>query len=125
MLAIDNKDKKETEKAIVDKWLIEHFRNKLKMAITLVAKLNRPLTLYSKILEESEDSAKEIIMLHTQRYITVQIFVRGGFIPTTLQEQQIFTIDKFISWVIEKRRDREIILQCLEALEKEYVIIIK
>lgn len=125
MLAIDNKDKKETEKAIVDKWLIEHFRNKLKMAITLVAKLNRPLILYSKILEENEDSAKELIMLHTQRYITVQIFVRGGFIPTTFQEQHIFTIDKFISWVIEKRKDREIILQCLEALEKEYMIIIK
>lgn len=125
MLAIDNKDKKETEKAIVDKWLIEHFRNKLKMAVALVTKLNRPLTLYSKTLEESEDSAEEIIVLQTQKYITVQIFARGGFIPTTFQEQRIFTIDKFISWVMEKRKSKEIILQCLEVLEKEYVIIIK
>jgi gamma-glutamylcysteine synthetase len=78
------------------------------------------LTLYSNIIEESEDSAKEEIVLHNQKYITVQTFNIGGFLPSSFQEQQIFTIDKFIIWVIKERKDREIILQCLEALEKEY-----
>jgi hypothetical protein len=119
-LATDNKNKIKTKDSIVDEWLVDNIRDKLKKAATIVSRLNKPLTLYGNILEESEDSAKEEIVLHNQKYITVQTFTRGGFLPTSFQEQHIFTIDKFILWVIKERKDREIILQCLEALEKEY-----
>jgi hypothetical protein len=55
-------------------------------------------------LEESEDAAKEEIVLHNQKYITVQIFTRGGFIPTSFQEQYVFTIDKFIWWILKEEK---------------------
>jgi hypothetical protein len=73
--------------------------------------------LYSGILDENEDSATEEIVLHNQKYITIQIFTRGGFIPTSFHEQHVFTIDKFISWIVRERKDREMMLHCLAALD--------
>lgn len=125
MLTTEDKNKKKNQDTIVDDWLVENFRNKLKKAAVIVSTLNKPLTLYKNIIEENEDSAKEEIVLHNQKYITVQTFTRGGFLPTSFQEQRIFTIDKFIAWTIKERKDREIILQCLRALEKEYAITIE
>ena len=125
MLTTENNNKKRTQDTIVDEWLVENFRNKLKKAAVIASALNKPLTLYNNIIEESEDSAKEEIVLHNQKYITVQTFTRGGFLPTSFLEQHIFTIDKFITWTINERKDRKIILQCLHALEKEYAITIK
>jgi desulfoferrodoxin (superoxide reductase-like protein) len=107
----------ESKDNIVDDWLIEHFKNKLKKAAAIIGALNKPLPLYCGIIEEDEDSAKEEIVLHNQKYISVQIFTRGGYLPTTFHEQHVFTIDKFISWIIKERKDRNMILQCIEAVE--------
>ena len=125
MLTTEDKNKKKNQDTIVDEWLVENFRNKLKKAAVIVSTLNKPLTLYNNIIEENEDSAKEEIVLHNQKYITVQTFTRGGFLPTSFQEQHIFTIDKFITWTINERKDSKIILQCIDTLEKEYAITIK
>ena len=125
MLTTENNNKKKTQDTIVDEWLVENFRNKLKKAAVIASALNKPLPLYNNIIEESEDSAKEEIVLHNQKYITVQTFTRGGFLPTSFQEQHIFTIDKFIAWTIKERKDREIILQCIDILEKEYAIVVE
>lgn len=98
MLTTEDKNKKKNQDTIVDEWIVENFRNKLKKAAVIVNTLSKPLTLYNNIIEENEDSAKEEIVLHNQKYITVQTFTRGGFLPTSFQEQHIFTIDKFIAW---------------------------
>ena len=116
LIAVDEKSKD----SIVDEWLVEHLKNKLKKAAAIVGRLDKPLALHSNILEESEgDAAKEEIVLHNQKYITVQIFTRGGFVPTIFEEQHIFTIEKFISWIIQERKNgsRKMILQCLENLQ--------
>jgi hypothetical protein len=107
----------ESKDIIVDEWLIEHLKNKLKKAAAVIGALNKPLPLYCGIIEENEDSAKEEIVLHNHKYISVQVLTRGGFIPTTFQDQQIFTIDRFISWIVKERKDRNMILQCIEAIE--------
>ena len=52
----------ESKESIVDEWLIEQFKNKLKKVATIVGNLNKPLALYCGIIEESEDSAKEEIV---------------------------------------------------------------
>ena len=114
LLSINQNESKES---IVDDWLIEHFKNKLKKAAAVIGTFGKPLPLYCGIIEESEDSAKEEIVLHNQKYITVQTFTRGGFLPTSFHEQRVFTIDKFISWIIKERKDREMILQCISAVE--------
>ena len=117
LISINGNDSKES---IVDEWLIEQFKNKLKKVATIVGNLNKPLALYCGIMEESEDSAKEEIVLHNQKYITVQVFTRGGYLPTSFHEQYVFTIDKFISWIIKERKNREMILQCLAAVNDSF-----
>jgi hypothetical protein len=114
LISINERNHKDS---IVDDWLIEHLKNRLKKVATIVGSQNRPLVLYSGILDENEDSATEEIVLHNQKYITIQTFTRGGFIPTSFHEQHVFTIDKFISWVVRERKDREMMLHCLAALD--------
>ena len=92
-------------------------KTELKKTATIVGIQNRPLALYSGIIEENEDSATEEIVLHNQKHITVQIFTRGGFLPTSFDAQYVFTIDKFISWIVKERKNREMMLQCLAALD--------
>jgi hypothetical protein len=103
--------------SIVDDWLIEHLKNRLKKIATVVGAQNTPLVLYSGILDENEDSATEEIVLQNQKYITIQIFTHGGFIPTSFHEQHVFTVDKFISWIVREKKDREMMLHCLAALD--------
>jgi hypothetical protein len=114
LISINERNHKDS---IVDDWLIEHLKNRLKKVATILGSQNRPLVLYSGILDENEDSATEEIVLHNQKYITIQIFTRGGFIPTSFHEQHVFTIDKFISWIVRERKDREMMLHCLAALD--------
>jgi hypothetical protein len=114
LISINERNHKDS---IVDDWLIEHLKNRLKKVATFVGSQNRPLVLYSGILDENEDSATEEIVLQNQKYITIQIFTRGGFIPTSFHEQHVFTIDKFISWIVREKKDREMMLQCLAALD--------
>ncbi len=110
-------NEKEFKESVVNEWLIERFKSKLKKAATVVSTRTRPLVLYYNTMEESEDSAKEEIVLHNQTYVTVQILTRGGFVPTSFYEQRIFTTDQFISWIVRERKDREMILQCLATLD--------
>ena len=114
LISINERNHKDS---IVDDWLIEHLKNRLKKIATIVGSQNKPLVLYSRILDENEDSATEEIVLHNQKYITIQIFTRGGFIPTSFHEQHVFTIDKFISWIVRERKDREMMLHYLAALD--------
>ena len=114
LISINERNHKDS---IVDDWLTEHLKNRLKKVATIVGSQNRPLVLYSGILDENEDSATEEIVLHTQKHITIQIFTRGGFIPTSFHEQHVFTIDKFISWIVRERKDREMMLHCLATLD--------
>jgi hypothetical protein len=114
LISINEKEHKDN---IVDDWLVERLKNRLKKIVTIAGTQNRPLVLYSGIIDESEDSATEEIVLHSQKYITIQIFTRGGFLPTSFHEQHVLTIDKFISWIVKERKDREMILQCLAALD--------
>ena len=114
LISINERNHKDS---IVDDWLIEHLKNRLKKVATIVGSQNKPLVLYSGIIDENEDSATEEIVLHNQKYITIQIFTRGGFIPTSFHEQHVLTIDKFISWIVRERKDREMMLHCLAALD--------
>ena len=114
LISINERNHKDS---IVDDWLIEHLKNRLKKVATIVGSQNRPLVLYSGIIDENEDSATEEIVLHNQKYITVQTLTRGGFLPTIFDAQHVFTVDKFISWIVKERKNREMILQCLTALD--------
>lgn len=102
----------------LDDWLIERFREKLKKASIIANRLAKPLILYRKTLEESEcASEEEIATLVSKRYVLVQVYTQGGFVPLSFQQQYVFSVDEFPKWMM--KRSRELVLQCLETMDDE------
>ncbi|MFZ0510121.1 MAG: hypothetical protein WAM14_00830 [Candidatus Nitrosopolaris sp.] len=101
----------------LDDWVIERFREKLKKAI-IANRLGKPLVLYRKTLEESEcSSEEELATIVSEKYVLVQVYTQGGFIPLSFQQQYVFSLDEFPKWMM--KRSRELVLQCLEAMDDD------
>jgi hypothetical protein len=103
-----------TEELIVDDWLIEQFRTKLKKASIIAERKNRPFILYNNVIEESEHAVEEEVITVGRKYVIMQTISYGGFIPVNIQKQQIFTLDKFSLWIMKESRDT--LLQCFNNL---------
>jgi hypothetical protein len=102
----------------LDDWVIERFREKLKKASIIASRLAKPLILYRKTLEESECATEEeIATLVSERYVLVQVYTQGGFIPLSFQQQYVFSVNEFPKWMM--KRSRELVLQCLETMDDE------
>jgi hypothetical protein len=100
----------------LDQWLVERLRDKLVKTSLLARKLSRPILLYRKTMEESEQSAEEEVAMINKDFIVVQVIIYGGFIPPSFLQQHIFTPYEFASWIM--RRSRELVMQCLENMEE-------
>jgi hypothetical protein len=108
------KELRRTEELIVDDWLIEQFRTKLKKASIIAERKNRPFILYNNVIEESEHAVEEEVITVGRKYVIMQTISYGGFIPVNIQKQQIFTLDKFSLWIMKESRDT--LLQCFNNL---------
>lgn len=95
-------------------WLREKFRDKLRKASIISSRKDKPFILYRNIIEESEDALEEVATV-SEKYVVVQVFCHGGFVPTDFQKQQIFTLDKFIRRILKS--NRSLLLQCLDNLK--------
>lgn len=110
-LAVDEKQ------VTLDEWVLERFRDKLKKAATLTNRYDKPLVLYRRTIEEFESVGEEEVgTLINESYALVQVYTHGGFIPLTFQQQFVFPLDDFPRWVM--KRSRDLVLQCLEAIEE-------
>jgi hypothetical protein len=107
----DNKDREK----IIEVWLIEKFRDKLRKASIISSRKDKPFILYRNIIEESQDALEEEVATVSEKYVVVQVFCHGGFVPTDFQKQQIFTLDKFIRRILKS--NRSLLLQCLDNLK--------
>jgi hypothetical protein len=105
---------KYNKQSIVNQWMVEQFRAKLKKVSMLTIRKDKPFILYNNIIEESEHAVQEELITVSGKYVIVQLISRGGFIPTNFQRQRIFTVDKFCIWVIKQSRD--MVLQCFDNL---------
>jgi hypothetical protein len=100
----------------LDDWVIERFRVKLKKASVIANRLGKPIVLYRKTLEESEGAGEEeVATLVNERYALVQVYTYGGFIPLSFQQQHVFSLNEFPTWMM--KRSRELVLQCIEAMD--------
>jgi Icc-related predicted phosphoesterase len=103
----------ENREKIIEQWLIEKFRDKLRKASIISGRKDKPFVLYRNITEESEDALEEVATVN-EKYVVVQVFSHGGFLPTRFQKKQIFTLDKFIRRILKS--NRLLLLQCLDNL---------
>jgi hypothetical protein len=102
----------------LDDWVIERFREKLMKASLIASRLAKPLILYRKTIEESECATEEeVATLVSERYVLVQVYTQGGFIPVSFQQQYVFSLDEFPKWIM--KRSRELVLQCLETMDDD------
>jgi hypothetical protein len=100
---------------ITEEWLIAMFMDKLRKASIIASQKGKPFVLYRNLVEENDDAVQEEVGTVLDKYVVVQIFTYGGFIPSNFQKQQVFTLDKFTRIML--KRNRNFLLQCLENLD--------
>ena len=100
----------------LDEFLIKKFKEKIDKVLLISNKNNHPIVLYRRTIEENEVSIEEEIATVSEKYVVVQIFTHGGYLPVLFREQHIFTSDEFPYWII--KRSRSMVLHCLENIDE-------
>ncbi|HEX6293566.1 MAG TPA: hypothetical protein VFZ46_00300 [Nitrososphaeraceae archaeon] len=100
----------------LDEFLIEKFKEKMNKILLISNKNNHPIVLYRRTIEENEVSIEEEIASVSEKYVIIQIFTHGGYLPVLFREQHIYTPDEFIYWIL--KRSRSMLLQCLENIDE-------
>jgi hypothetical protein len=110
------KDSLQNTQITLDEFLVRKFTEKIEKIILISNKNNHPIVLYRRTIEENEASIEEEIATVSEKYVVIQIFTHGGYLPVLFREQHIFTPDEFIYWIL--KRSRSMLLQCLENIEE-------
>jgi hypothetical protein len=100
----------------LDEFLVKKFKERIEKILLISNNNNHPIVLYRRTIEENEVSIEEEIASVSEKYVIVQIFTHGGYLPVLFREQHIFTPDEFIYWIL--KRSRSMLLQCLENIDE-------
>ena len=110
------KDIIQNSQITLDEFLVKKFKEKIERILLISNKDNYPIVLYRRTIEENEASIEEEIASVSEKYVIIQIFTHGGYLPVLFREQHIFTPDEFICWIL--KRSRSMLLQCLENIDE-------
>ncbi len=108
----------EKEDGAVRLWLSNRLKEKLQRASLLSLHSHKPMILYRQIIEETESAVQEEISYVVGNHIVHMIYAYGGFVPTTFQKIDIFTLDKFTKWIMQAKR-KNLLLQCIDSLDQK------
>jgi hypothetical protein len=101
---------------IIEDWLVERLVHKLRRAIAAVQHTSIPHLLYRTIICENEDALQEEIGMISRKHIVIMTYAYGGFVPSTFQKIEVYTLDKFTRLIVQNRK-KDLLLQCLNSLE--------
>jgi hypothetical protein len=104
---------------IVEDWLIDILVDKLRKASTILSRKEIPFILYRNIIEESDTCVQEEVATLADKYVVVQVFSYGGFIPSSFQRQHVYTVDRFTRIILKK--NSALFFECLESLKTALV----
>lgn len=110
------KDSLRNSQITLDEFLVKKFKEKIEKILLISNNNNHPIILYRRTIEENEVSIEEEIASVSEKYVIIQIFTHGGYLPVLFREQHIFTPDEFIYWIL--KRSRSMLLQCLENIDE-------
>ena len=110
------KDSLHNSQITLDEFLVKKFKEKIEKILLISNNNNHPIILYRRTIEENEVSIEEEIASVSEKYVIIQIFTHGGYLPVLFREQHIFTPDEFIYWIL--KRSRSMLLQCLENIDE-------
>lgn len=109
---------KEKENGVVRLWLANRLKEKLQRAFILSLHSHKPIILYRNIIEESESAVQEEISYIVENRIIHMCYTYGGFVPTTFQKIEIFTLDKFTKWIMQGK-NKDFLFQCMDNLDQK------
>lgn len=110
------KDSIHNSQITLDEFLVKKFKEKIEKILLISNNDEHPIILYRRTIEENEVSIEEEIASVSEKYVIIQIFTHGGYLPVLFREQHIFTPDEFIYWIL--KRSRSMLLQCLENIDE-------
>ena len=110
------KDSLHNSQITLDEFLVKKFKEKIEKILLISNNDEHPIILYRRTIEENEVSIEEEIASVSEKYVIIQIFTHGGYLPVLFREQHIFTPDEFIYWIL--KRSRSMLLQCLENIDE-------
>lgn len=108
---------KEKKEGTVKQWLAERLKDKLQKSSILSIQTHKPIILYRISIEENENAVEEEICYLTGIHIVQIIYAYGGFVPSTFQKIEVFTLEKFTKWILQERK-KDLLLQCLDGLDQ-------
>jgi hypothetical protein len=114
-----DRDACEEKQVIVEDWLMDILIDKLRKASTIIGRKDIPFILYRNIIDESDTCVQEEVATLVEKYVVIQVFSYGGFIPSNFQSQHVFTIDRFTRLIL--RKNSALFFQCLESLKTALV----
>ena len=103
----------------LDSCITSRLRDRLRKASIIASKAGRPVVLYRNTIEETDQAAEEEVATVNEQYVVVQVITHGGFMPPYIQQQFVFTFEKFPEWIMS--RSGELLSRCLEALDQEII----
>ncbi len=110
------KDSIHNSQITLDEFLVKKFKEKIEKILVISNNHDHPIILYRRTIEENEVSIEEEIASVSEKYVIIQIFTHGGYLPVLFREQHIFSPDEFIYWIL--KRSRSMLLQCLENIDE-------
>lgn len=104
------------ENKAVKQWLADRLRDKLQRASILSLQTHKPIILYRKDIEETENAVEEEISYVTGKHIVQMTYSYGGYIPSTFQSIEVYTLEKFAKWIVQEQQ-KCLLLQCIDNLD--------
>jgi hypothetical protein len=108
---------KEKKEGTVKQWLAERLKDKLQKSSILSIQTHKPIILYRISIEENENAVEEEVCYLTGIHIVQLIYAYGGFVPSTFQKIEVFTLEKFTKWILQERK-KDLLLQCIDGLDQ-------
>ncbi len=108
---------KEKKEGTVKQWLADRLKEKLQKSSMLSIQTHKPIILYRISIEETENAVEEEICYLTGIHIVQIIYAYGGFVPSTFQKIEVFTLEKFTKWILQERK-KDLLLQCIDGLDQ-------
>ena len=106
------------KKSVVDDWIAEGLRNKIREVSITVQQTQKPILIYRNIIEEKEDAIQEQVGIITgKNHVVVILYAYGGLVPSTFQKVNVYTTDKFVKWLL-KKENKQLLLECLEEIRQ-------
>lgn len=105
------------KQSTLDGWLLAHFADLLKKGSLIVGKINMPIVLYRKTIEQEDNSYEEEVCTLVQDHVIIQVVTSGGDIVPNFNQQLVFTIEKFPDWLLRKSKD--LLQESVDLLEEK------